>query len=78
MAADAFMDASGQWHDGFSAAQGTLTQAPTAGPVYPDPLAGHRLAVRYGPVVDDDKVSLYTLHLQGDGMAGPREVIHPG
>lgn len=68
MAAYAFMDASGQWHGDFSAGRGPLMEATTAGPFTPadkyNPLAGQTLAVMYGPVADDAKVSLYTLHIR--------------
>lgn len=57
--------------------QGMLTETTTAGPFAPvdkyNPVAGQTLAVMYGPVVDGDKVSLYTLHLRGD--AGEQVVV---
>jgi hypothetical protein len=97
MAAFAFLDESGRLHGDPAASQGPLMEAPTAVPFTPadkyNPLAGQRPVVMYGPVADDGKVSLYTLHLRGaegkqlvvrmthqvqDALFGPSQAGTPG
>jgi hypothetical protein len=81
-AAYAFLDASGQLYGDPTTTRGPLLEAVTAVPFTPadkyNPLAGQELLFMYGPVADDDKVSLYTLQLRGG--EGERLVVrmtHP-
>ena len=81
----AFRDEHGNWYgEPDLLLEGAYREAPTPRPFSPadkyNPLWGQTLTVRCGPVPEDGRVSLYTLHVRvlgGDGNERPVRTTHP-